>query len=58
MTAKVAFLASDLARHHGLATADATILAHAQLAGVTLVTSDRHFAGLPDVEYHEKVGPA
>lgn len=55
LTSTVALEASDLSRAHQLATADATIYAHAQIAGVTLVTCDRHFEGLPGVEYYPKV---
>ncbi len=50
-------LAIEAARtcvEHRLATADATIYAHAVDAGLPLVTCDAHFAGLPGVEYHPK----
>ncbi len=55
LTSKVALEASELSRAHQLATADATIYAHAQIAALNLVTCDRHFEGLPGVEYYPKV---
>lgn len=54
LDAATAIQAAQLCRLHHLATADATILAHAQLAGVVLLTCDRHFQGIPDVEYLPK----
>jgi predicted nucleic acid-binding protein len=49
---RVALLAADLSRERGLAMADAIVYAHARLEGVKLVTSDRHFEGLPGVVLH------
>ena len=54
LDAATAIQAAQLCRLHHLATADATILAHAQLAGVVLLTCDRHFEGIPGVEYLPK----
>ena len=54
LDAAVALRAAKLCKDHGLPTADATIYAHAQLAGATLVACDGHFKGLPGVEYHPK----
>lgn len=46
---RLALAAADIAREHGLATADAVIYASARAAGAELVTCDAHFAGLPGV---------
>ncbi len=54
MDAVVAIHAARLCRVNGLATADATILAHAQIRGVELVTCDRHFEGIPGVVFYAK----
>ena len=43
--------AADLGLAHHLATADAIIYATAQAHGATLVTCDKHFAGLPGVDF-------
>lgn len=43
--------AADFSLQRGLAMADAVVYATAQAQGVPLVTSDRHFQGLPGVEY-------
>ena len=51
---RVALLAADLSREHGLAMADAMVYAHSKIEGADLVTSDRHFDGLPGVVLHEK----
>lgn len=51
----IALQAGKLCVEEGLATADATVLAHARDAGVVLVTSDRHFEGMHGVEYHAKI---
>lgn len=50
----IALQAGKLCVEEGLATADATVLAHAREAGLVLATSDRHFDGIPGVEYHPK----
>ena len=46
---RLALEAADVAREHGLATADAIIYASARAAGAELVTCDAHFTGLPGV---------
>ena len=46
---RLALEAADVARAHGLATADAIIYASAQASGAELVTCDAHFTGLPGV---------
>lgn len=48
---QIATAAASLSIIHHLAMADAIIYATAQLHRATLVTSDAHFAGLPDVVY-------
>lgn len=50
----LALLAADFAREHKLATADAIIYATARQYHATLVTSDAHFAKLPNVQYYPK----
>jgi predicted nucleic acid-binding protein len=52
---RLALEAADVAREHGLATADAIIYASALAAGAELVTCDAHFTGLPDVILFPKV---
>lgn len=47
----IALAAARLSVTHGLATADSLILATARLQEATLWTMDRHFEGLPGVEY-------
>ena len=49
---RVALLAADISRERGLAMADAIVYAHARLEDVKLVTSDKHFEGLPGVVLH------
>jgi predicted nucleic acid-binding protein len=49
---RVALLAADISRERGLAMADAIVYAHARLEDVKLVTSDKHFQGLPGVVLH------
>ena len=51
----IAFSAAELWRRHGLATADAIVLATARFHEADLLTSDAHFAGLDHVVYVEKV---
>jgi len=46
---RLAVEAAEVARHHGLATADAIIYATALAAGAELVTCDAHFASFPGV---------
>jgi predicted nucleic acid-binding protein len=50
----LALLAADTAREFKLATADAIIYATARQHDATLVTSDAHFASLPQVKYFQK----
>jgi len=49
---RVALLAADISRERGLSMADAIVYAHARLEDVKLVTSDKHFEGLPGVILH------
>ena len=53
--APLALLAADLSLAHGLAMADAIILATARSFQAELVTSDVDFEGIPDVTYLPKV---
>ena len=50
----IALLAADIAKEFKLATADAIIYASARQHHATLVTSDAHFAALPQVKYFKK----
>ena len=50
----LALLAADIAREYKLATADAIIYATARQHNATLLTSDVHFASLPQVKYFQK----
>lgn len=50
----LALLAADTAREFKLATADAIIYATARQHDATLVTSDAHFANLPQVKFFQK----
>lgn len=52
----MALLAADITKEFKLATADAIIYATARQYRATLVTSDTHFAGLPQVKYFQKIG--
>jgi len=47
----LAMEAAELSLRHGLSMADAIVYATAQSFAARLVTSDEHFADLPDVEY-------
>lgn len=49
LTEEVALTAADLSLDHGLAMADAMMLAFARENDATLVTTDSGFSGLPDV---------
>jgi predicted nucleic acid-binding protein len=51
---RLAILAAEASRKHGLATADAIIFATAQHLGAELLTCDAHFDGLPSVTYVPK----
>jgi predicted nucleic acid-binding protein len=51
---EIALAAADACRTHKLATADAIILATAQVRGATLLTCDAHFEGLPGVDFMPK----
>lgn len=54
LSTSIALLAADLAMEHKLSFADAIIYATARFQNATLVTSDNHFEGLPDVTYFSK----
>jgi predicted nucleic acid-binding protein len=54
VTQPLALLAADLSLEHGLAMADAMVLATADAHGAELVTSDRDFEGIPGVTYLPK----
>jgi len=51
----IALLAADIAAEFKLATADAIIYATARQHRATLVTSDGHFAALPQVKFFQKI---
>lgn len=51
---RIALLAAELHREHGLSTADAIIYATARHHQAELVTCDAHFKHLPGVRYHPK----
>lgn len=53
---RIALAAAEASLTHGLSLADAVIYSTAQQHGATLVSSDGHFAGLPDVEYIPRPG--
>ncbi len=46
---EIALAAAEVCRAHGLATADAIVLATARAHGADLLTCDRDFEGLPGV---------
>jgi len=50
----IALLAADIAKEFKLATADAIIYATARQYRATLVTSDAHFADLPQVKFFKR----
>ena len=54
LNTEIALIAADLTLSHKLAFADAVIYASARKHKAELVTSDDHFAGLPDVIYFRK----
>ena len=54
VTSEIALTAADLSLEHGLAMADAMILATARLHRAELVTSDRDFESIPGVTYLAK----
>ncbi len=54
LNTSISLLAADLAMEHQLSFADAIIYATARQQGVTLITSDDHFQGLPGVNYFSK----
>lgn len=54
INAELALTAADLSLDHGLAMADALILATAQMYRAELVTSDRDFQAVPGVTYLPK----
>ena len=47
---EIALSAADVKQKHRLHTVDAIIYATAQHRGLTLVTGDQHFRGIPNVE--------
>ena len=47
---EIALSAADVKQKHKLHTIDAIIYATAQRRGLTLVTGDQHFRGIPNVE--------
>jgi len=51
---EIALIGADLALEHGLAMADALILAVARKHGADLVTCDAHFEGISGVRYTRK----
>ncbi|MEI6503403.1 MAG: type II toxin-antitoxin system VapC family toxin [Armatimonadota bacterium] len=51
LTDDIALLAADICLKHRLAMADAIVYATARAYEATLVTSDYHFAQMPEVEY-------
>lgn len=51
LTTAIAVRAAELARAHGLAMADALVLATGQEVGAQVVTCDRAFERLPGVTY-------
>jgi len=58
LDASLAISAANLSRTRGLPLADSIILATARRERATLWTQDRHFEGLPGVEYRAKETPA
>jgi len=54
MDTSLALAAADVAKQYKLAMADAIIYACATLHKVQLVTSDKHFDGLPEVVFKAK----
>jgi len=48
---RLALEAADYSLRHRLSLADAVVYATAQAHHATLITSDEHFRGLPEVEY-------
>jgi len=54
LDSRIALLAADLHREHGLSTADAIIYATARDQGAELLTCDAHFKDLPGVRYYAK----
>ena len=56
LDARIALLAAELHREHGLATADAIVYATARDQGAQLLTCDAHFKDLPGVVLFPKRG--
>ena len=54
VTGEIALTAADLSLEHGLAMADAIILATARLFRAELMTSDSDFEHVPGVRYFPK----
>lgn len=55
LNTEIALAAAEACAIHGLATADAIVLATAQVNEATILTCDKHFKGLPAVEFIEKI---
>jgi len=55
LNTNLALLAGDIAAQYKLSAMDAIIYSTAQQANVELITSDRHFEGLPNVYHIPKV---
>jgi predicted nucleic acid-binding protein len=51
---QLALVAADLSLEHGLAMADAMVLATARTLNAELITSDQDFDGIPMVTYLPK----
>jgi len=50
LDSEIALLAVDIEQKYKLHTIDAVVYATSQRKGLTLVTGDQHFKGLPNVE--------
>ena len=50
----IALHAADISKEHGLAMADAIIYATSQMNNAMLITSDKHFKNLPNVQFFNK----
>lgn len=52
---EIALQAAEACRAHGLATADAIILATARTRAAALITCDQHFEGIAGVQFIPKI---
>ncbi|MCE3237685.1 MAG: hypothetical protein K0R24_666 [Gammaproteobacteria bacterium] len=50
----LALYAADISKEHNLSMADAIVYATSKNNNAVLVTSDKHFKNIPNVEYFEK----